>query len=139
MKKNGKVTNLDLPDLMTVTMGFAPLKEEVEFFIKYLNKQNDENISFEEMQSALDRIRFDLNETAKKSVNYSSYGAYCYDCNKHKSTENDPNVVYKSPCTKGMTYGFYKFEGENLNNIHRPINKCPETKYAESRIRSGFN
>ena len=36
-----------------------------------------------------------------------------------------------------MSYGFYKFKTQNLNDIRRPIIKCPETKYAESRVMAG--
>ena len=34
-----------------------------------------------------------------------------------------------------MTYGFYNFKSQNLNDIHRPIIKCPETLYADSQVR----
>ena len=49
----------------------------------------------------------------------------------------DPNIVFKSPVTKGMTYGFYNFKTQNLNDAHKPINKFPETKYAESQVMQG--
>ena len=87
--------------------------------------------------SILNKVREELNETAKKSVNYKSYGAYTFDTCKHRCAGGDPNVVFKSPVTKGMTYGFYNFKSQNLNDIRRPIIKCPETKYAESLVMAG--
>ena len=139
-KKKGNVTVEDLKELMTITMGFPPLDEEVSTFKRYLKKEDPSlTISFEELKAALDTVRHDLNEAASKSVNYSSYGAYCFDCCKHRTPERNLNEVFKSPATKGMTYGFYKFQNTNLNNIHRPICKCAETKYAESTIRNGVN
>ena len=95
------------------------------------------NLSFDEFVSILNKVRDSLNETAKKSVNYKSYGAYTFDCTKHRCAGGDPNIVFKSPVTKGMTYGFYNFKSQNLNDIHKPIIKCPETKYAESQVMQG--
>ena len=97
----------------------------------------DYNLSFSELVSILNKVREELNETAKKSVNYKSYGAYTFDTCKHRCAGGDPNVVFKSPVTKGMTYGFYNFKSQNLNDIRRPIIKCPETKYAESLVMAG--
>lgn len=120
-------------------MGFAPLDDEVELFYEHAKKESLESeLSFEELVSILKEIRDNLNEKAKKSVNYSSYGAYTFDCYHHRSAASRPNTVFKSPATKGMSYGFYDFKNINLNNVHRPIRKCPETLYAESQVRLGY-
>ena len=119
-------------------MGFEPLDDEVEYFVKASGKESlDAPLPWEELLSILNKVRDELNETAKKSVNYKSYGAYTFDTTKHRCAGGDPNVVFKSPVTKGMTYGFYNFKTQNLNDIRKPIIKCPETKYAESLVMAG--
>ena len=135
LSKKGQVKLGDMKEILAITMGFDPLDEEVEYFYKIAAKDNlDYNLSFNELISILNKVRDELNETAKKSVNYKSYGAYTFDTTKHRCAGGDPNVVFKSPVTKGMTYGFYNFKSQNLNDIRRPIIKCPETKYAESQV-----
>ena len=124
-----------MKELLTITMGFEPLDDELEYFYKIVEKDNlDYDLSFKELIIILNKVRDSLNETAKKSVNYKSYGAYTFDTCKHRCAGGDPNIVFKSPVTKGMTYGFYNFKSQNLNDIRRPIIKCPETKYAESQV-----
>ena len=119
-------------------MGFEPLDEEIEYFVKVSEKESLEcDLPWEELISTLNKVREQLNETAKKSANYKSYGAFTFDCCKHRTPDVNPNEVFKSPVTKGMTYGFNKFKIQNLNDVHRPIVKCPETKYAESQIMLG--
>ena len=138
MKRKGQVKLGDMKELLTITMGFEPLDDEVETFVKISGKDSlDYVLSFEELVSILNKVRDELNETAKKSVNYKSYGAYTFDCTKHRCAGGDPNIVFKSPVTKGMTYGFYNFKSQNLNDVHKPIIKCPETKYAESQVSQG--
>ena len=138
MKKKGQVKLGDMKELLTIIMGFEPLDDELEYFYQRSGKESlENNLSFEELVSILNKVRDELNETAKKSVNYKSYGAYTFDCTKHRCAGGDPNIVFKSPVTKGMTYGFYNFKSQNLNDIHKPIIKCPETKYAESQVMQG--
>ena len=127
-----------MKELLTITMGFEPLDDEIEMFMKIAAKDSlDKVLSFQELIEILNKLRNELNETAKKSVNYKSYGAYTFDTTKHRCAGGDPNVVFKSPVTKGMTYGFYNFKSQNLNDIRKPIIKCPETKYAESQVMQG--
>ena len=138
LRKKGQVKLSDMKEILTITMGFEPLDDEVEYFYKIAAKDNlDYDLSFGELVSLLNKVRDSLNETAKKSVNYKSYGAYTFDTTKHRCAGGDPNIVFKSPATKGMTYGFYNFKTQNLNDIRKPIIKCPETKYAESLVMAG--
>ena len=126
MKSKGQVILGDIKDILTITMGFEPLEDEVEFFLRIAQKESlDYILSFEELISILNKVREELNETAIKSVNYRSYGAYTFDTCKHRCAGGDPNIVFKSPVTKGMSYGFYKFKTQNLNYIRRHIIKCP--------------
>ena len=135
LKQKGQVKLSDMKELLTITMGFEPLDDELEYFYKIAEKENlDYDLSFKELIIILNKVRDSLNETAKKSVNYKSYGAYTFDTCKHRCAGGDPNIVFKSPVTKGMTYGFYNFKSQNLNDIRKPIIKCPETKYAESQV-----
>ncbi len=138
MKKKGQVKLGDMKELLAITMGFEPLDDEIEYFMKIAAKDSlDYALSFEELIQILNKVRYELNETAKKSVNYKSYGAYTFDTTKHRCAGGDPNIVFKSPVTKGMTYGFYNFKTQNLNDIRKPIIKCAETKYAESQVMQG--
>lgn len=59
---------------------------------------------------------------------------------KHKRKDSEHTKVFKNPITYGQNYGFKKFEeGRNLNDIHRPIRKCEETKFSEFMIKTGKN
>ena len=128
-----------MKEMLTIIMGFEPLDDEVEYFVKASGKDSlDAPLPWEELLSILNKVRDQLNETAKKSCNYKSYGVYTFDRTKHRTAGGDPNVVFKSPVTKGMTYGFYDFKSQNLNDIHKPIVKCEETKYADSQVRAGL-
>ena len=81
MKKKGQVKLGDMKELLTITMGFEPLDDELEYFYQRSGKESlENNLSFEELVSILNKVRDELNETAKKSVNYKSYGAYTFDC-----------------------------------------------------------
>ena len=127
----------DYKEYMTKTMGFPPLDEEVEFFVKFSGKKSgDDKLMWDEIKTTLDVIRKHLNETAKKSVNYTSFQKYYDDTYKHIRKGTEPNEVFKSPSTFGQNFGFYKFQIHDLNNIHHPKKKCDETKYAESLIMS---
>ena len=129
----------DYKEYMTKTMGFPPLDEEVEFFVKFSGKKSgDDKLMWDEIKTTLDVIRKHLNETAKKSVNYTSFQKYYDDTYKHIRKGTEPNEVFKSPSTFGQNFGFYKFQIHDLNNIHHPKKKCDETKYAESLIMSKF-
>ena len=60
--------------MLTIIMGFEPLDEEVEYFVKTSGKSLDSPLSWEELLDTLNRVRDQLNETAKGSCNYASYG-----------------------------------------------------------------
>lgn len=78
------------------------------------------------------------NQQSEKARNFKSYNNYYTDTFKHKRKEAEPYGAYKAPVTYNQHIGFYKFEeGRNLNDVHRPIVKCPETKFSEFMIRSG--
>ena len=130
-----------MKQLMTDMMGFSPLDEELEIFFDFSKKTsiNDE-LSWTDIVKALNEIKQYLNERAKKAVNYSSYGDYTFDCYHHRNRASKPNIPYRSPVCMGMDYGFYDFKNcgkIKVNNVHKPLIKCPETLYAESKIKLG--
>ena len=128
-----------MAELMTYTMGFPPLEEEVATFVQFSGKQNPEDsLSFEELVNTLNIIREKLNETAKLSCQFSSYNHLSLMNEMHKAKEVDPNVYFKSPACAGMNYGFYHFQDRDLNKEKFPKRKCDETKYQEKYIMSGF-
>ena len=139
MKEKGKFVLDDMKLLLKEVMGFYPLDEELVIFFDFSGKKslNDE-LSWEELLSTLNKVREFLNERAKKASNYKSYGKYSFDYYHHRTAASDPNTVFRSPPTKGFSYGFYDFDNmdnKEVNNVHRPLKKCPETQYAESLIK----
>lgn len=75
---------------------------------------------------------------ASESKAYKSFQNYYEDTYKHKRKDVDPTEVYKAPITYNHNIGFHKFEeGRNLNDVHRPIRKCDETKFSEFMIKTG--
>ena len=128
-----------MKQLLKIIMGFDPLDEELAIFYDFSGKNSLENeLSWEELLDTLYKVRAFLNERAKKAKNYTSYGNYSFDYYHHRTAASDPNTVFRSPATKGMNYGFYEFDNidnKQVNNVHRPLIKCPETIYAESLIK----
>ena len=125
--------------LLKEIMGFYPLDEELVIFFDFSGKRTlEDELSLEELLDTLNKVRTFLNDRAKKAKNYTSYGNYTFDYYHHRTAASDPNTVFRSPATKGMNYGFYEFDtmdNKEVNNIHRPLVKCPETRYAESLIK----
>lgn len=136
--KKNSIKLEEYKELMTLTMKFPPLDEEVEMFKLFSGKKDEEELTWEEIKSILNEIRKNLNEVASKSTKYKSFKHYYDDTYKHIRKETNPNTVFKSPSTYGQTYGFYHFGAHDLNNTHFPKRKCAETKYAEFVVASGF-
>ena len=128
-----------MKNLLKDIMGFYPLDEELIIFFDFSCKKSlEDELSWEELLNTLNRVRKFLNEKAKKANNYTSYGDYSLDYYHHRTAASDPNTVFRSPATQGMNYGFYDFDNmdnKQVNNVHRPLKKCNETRYAESLIK----
>ena len=139
LKEKGKFVLGDMRNLLKDIMGFYPLDEELVIFFDFSGKKSlEDELSWEELLSALNKVRELLNNQAKKASNYTSYGNYSFDYYHHRTAASDPNTVFRSPATKGMNYGFYDFDNmdnKEVNNVHRPLIKCPETLYAEALIK----
>ena len=66
LKQKGQVKLSDMKELLTITMGFEPLDDELEYFYKIAEKENlDYDLSFKELIIILNKVRDSLNETAK--------------------------------------------------------------------------
>ena len=130
-----------MKELLTKIMGFAPLNEELEIFYDFSGKKLDDELSYEELIDIVNKIRIFLNDRADKAKNYKSFWKYYFDHYHHRTAASDPNTVFRSPPTKGMNYGFYEFDNSDnkkVNNVYRPLKKCPETKYAEELVKSKY-
>ena len=130
-----------MKQLLEIIMGFPPLNEELEIFYNFSGKKLEEEISFQELINTLNEVRKFLNKRAEKAKNYTSFGNYYFDHYHHRTLASDPNYVFRSPATKGMNYGFYGFDNcdkKKVNNVYRPLKKCPETKYAEELVKSKY-
>ena len=60
---------------------------------------------------------------------------------KHVRMDNNLEDKYKVPLTFNQSIGFKVEDPRNKDLIkceRHPINKCPETKYAEEMIKTGF-
>ena len=127
-----------MKELLKTIMGFYPLDEELIIFYDLSGKKLEDELSWDDLLTTLNKVRAFLNERAKKASNYTSYGNYCFDYYHHRRTANDPNIIFRTPATKGMDYGFYEFDNSDnikVNNVYRPLIKCPETVYAESLVK----
>ena len=141
IQQKGKFYLSDMKQLLEIIMGFPPLNEELEIFYNFSGKKLEEEISFQELINTLNEVRKFLNKRAEKAKNYTSFGNYYFDHYHHRTLASDPNYVFRSPATKGMNYGFYDFDNcdnKKVNNVYRPLKKCPETKYAEELVKSKY-
>ena len=60
---------------------------------------------------------------------------------KHARMNKDVTDKYKLPMTAAQTNGFYvkdKQQQEIAKQTCYPVRKCPETKYADEMVRTGF-
>ena len=63
------------------------------------------------------------------------------DLFKHIRMTTDLQEKYKLPMTSSQTYGFLSKDEQQLEiskMVSFPIHQCPETKYADEMIKTGF-
>lgn len=136
--KEQYIESSQIMELLTLTLGFPPLDEEISLFRHHSKILEDQNrYHWKDIKAVLDSIRNFLLTESLKSKRYDSYGKYCYERYKHIRRDDQPNSIFKMPVSSGQQYGFYKFEERNLNNVHLPKVKCEETKYAEKIVQTG--
>ena len=86
------------------------------------------------MRAALDSKK----DAGKEYTSYEKMRANRY---KHVRMDNNLEDKYKVPLTFNQSIGFKVEDPRNKDLIkceRHPINKCPETKYAEEMIKTGF-
>ena len=95
----------------------------------------------EEFKAALGRMRAQLDTKKDVGKEYTSYNKMTADRFKHSRMGNELEHKYKVPLTFNQSIGFKVEDPRNKDLIkceRHPINKCPETKYAEEMIKTGF-
>ena len=109
--------------------------EEVPF-------DQDGRVSWEEFRNTLDRLKSKMAQKTTNAKEYTSFNKMKADRFKHKRMGNELQDKYKLPVTFNQSVGFYHNDeiGKEISKQPKyPINKCPETKYAEEMIKTGIH
>ena len=83
-----------------------------------------------------------MNKNANKAREYTSFNKMKDDRFKHKRMDFNLQEKYKLPLTFNQSVGFQHMdETQKTITMQKkyPINKCPETKYAEEMIKTGIH
>ena len=110
-------------------------------FMDEFDANQDGRVSLEEFKVALHRMREQLDTKKDAGKEYTSYNKMHADRYKHVRMGNEFETKYKVPLTFNQSVGFKVTDPRNADLIKQerhPINKCPETKYAEEMIKTGF-
>ena len=143
MDKDGSnaITADEVEDLLHETYGFPPLEEEVSMFMAAFDTNQDGKVTWEEFCAALGRLRDEVKSKAGGAKEYQSWEKMRADRYKHVRMTGELQGKYKVPMTSSQGIGFYnkdEQQREISKQVGYPIHKCPETKYADEMIRSGF-
>ena len=139
--RSGSITPDEVEQLLAETYGFPPLEEEVKMFMEEFDLNNDGRVTLNEFKAALTRMRTKMNEKASQAREYSSANAMRADRVKHKRMGVNVTDKYKLPMTAAQRTGFYvndQQQKEIAKMTTYPVRKCPETKYADEMVRTGF-
>ena len=110
-------------------------------FMEDFDANSDGKVSLEEFKNALTRMRESLAKKDGAAKEYTSYNQMASDRFKHIRMGGNLESKYKVPVTFNQSVGFNVEDPRNkeLMKMERhPITKCPETKYADEMIRTGF-
>ncbi len=86
-------------------------------------------------------MRANLEKKNGVGKEYTSWNKLNGDRYKHVRMNNNIEDKYKLPLTFNQSIGFKVSDPRNKDLIkmeRHPICKCPETKYAEEMIKTGF-
>ena len=86
-------------------------------------------------------MRAKLAEKDGAAKEYKSFEKMRHDRFKHIRMDKELDEKYKVPLTFNQSVGFKVEDPRNKDLIameRHPIVKCPETKYADEMIRTGF-
>ncbi len=139
--RSGFIEAAEIEDLLHETYGFPPLEEEVSLFMTQFDQNKDGKVSLEEFTSVLEKMKVELNKKAGNAKEYQSWEQMRADRFKHTRMTKDLQDKYKLPMTSSQTIGFFsrdEQQKEISKMVSFPIHQCPETKYADEMIRTGF-
>ena len=138
---SGYITPNEVEELLYETYGYPALEEEIKMFMEDFDTNNDGKVSREEFGAALKRMRAGLEGKGECAKEYTSLNKLNGDRFKHTRMGTGLEEKYKVPLTFSQSIGF-KLEDERSKDLikmeRHPIRQCPETKYADEMIRSGF-
>ena len=138
---SGFITSNEVEELLYETYGYPALEDEIKMFMDEFDANKDGKVSMEEFKAALGRMRAQLDTKKDVGKEYTSYNKMTADRFKHSRMGNELEHKYKVPLTFNQSIGFKVEDPRNKDLIkceRHPINKCPETKYAEEMIKTGF-
>ena len=138
---SGFITSNEVEELLFETYGYPALEDEIKMFMDEFDTNKDGKVSMEEFKAALGRMRAQLDTKKDVGKEYTSYNKMTADRFKHSRMGNELEHKYKVPLTFNQSIGFKVEDPRNKDLIkceRHPINKCPETKYAEEMIKTGF-
>ena len=138
---SGYITSNEVEELLYETYGYPALEEEIKMFMEEFDANQDGRVSMEEFKQALHRMRENLDKKKDVAKEYTSFTKMNADRYKHIRMGDEIEHKYKVPLTFNQSIGFKVEDPRNKDLIkceRHPINKCPETKYAEEMIKTGF-
>jgi len=138
---SGAITPNEVEDLLTETYGFPPLEEEVKMFMEEFDLNDDGKVTLDEFKCALTRMREKINQKAQQGREYTSNLQMRQDRFKHRRIQGEVTEKFKLPMTSNQRNGFYvndQQQQEIAKGARFPVRKCPETKYADEMVRTGF-
>ena len=138
---SGAITVDEVEDLLHETYGFPPLEDEVTLFMQSFDLNGDGKVTWFEFKSTLNRLREKMAAKGKNAKEYQSWEKMRADRYKHIRMQTELQDKYKMPVTSSQAYGFLhkdEQQKEIIKMVGYPIHQCPETKYADEMIRTGF-
>ena len=138
---SGAITIDEVEDMLHDCYGFPPLEEEVQLFMTNFDTNQDGKVTWEEFSACLGKIKETVGKNANTAKEYTSWEKMRADRYKHVRMGEELQGKYKVPMTGSQTIGFYHkddLQKEITKQVNYPIHKCPETKYADEMIRTGF-
>ena len=138
---SGYITKDEVEELLYETYGYPALEDEVKMFMEDFDANHDGKVSLDEFKAALGRLREQLKGKDNAAKEYTSFNKMAHDRNKHIRMGKDLESKYKVPLTFNQSIGFQQDDPQKKDLVkmeRHPIVKCPETKYADEMIKTGF-
>jgi hypothetical protein len=130
----GELAVTRLTEVLDLTYGFEPLPEEVALFRSSL-APSQETLRVYEFLEAVQKVRAVAASLAENGKSYRSFQDLADDRRKHRRAKHGPMEVFKMPQTANQGFGWHL---EKVNLVRYPKNACPETKYADALVKSGW-